>query len=167
MGGEGGENTFFSSSSFAGLVRRFPNIPEHFLRFPKIFKNCRKIALRTFRFFPKTSADFQNFQKLVGILVFTLFGIFPEFSKEFPKIQQRRHELLLPVTDRPVFFFHVCYEYVIIRLFSFKMKFIHTSEFLKKYQNLTSLHRSRMTTSTKHSSFVLRCGLVPRQHGQR
>ena len=101
--GRGAENTF-SSSSFAGLVRRFPNIPEHFLRFPKIFKNCRKIALRTFRFFPKTSADFQNFQKLVGILVFTLSGIFPEFSKEFPKIQQRRHELLLPVTDRPVFF---------------------------------------------------------------
>ena len=41
----------------------FLSISKHFQKFPKIFKNCRKIVLRTFRHFLFFSEDFRKFLK--------------------------------------------------------------------------------------------------------
>ena len=82
----------------------FPRISEVFRTFPKIFKECWKIVLRTFRHFPKTSEDFRRFPKTsnnfrrfqkifknAGKLLSTLrqiseiFRRFPMTSKDFTK----------------------------------------------------------------------------------
>ena len=76
---------------------------EHFATFSDFSED--------FRFFPKISEDFRRFPKIFkyfGNLSECLFlhspVLFPKLSKEFPNIQQRRHEPLLPVIDRPLIF---------------------------------------------------------------
>ena len=64
-----------------------------------------------FRRIPKISEDFPRFaNNLSECLCLHSRVLFPKFSKEFPNIQQRKHEPLLPVTDRPLNVFHVCYK---------------------------------------------------------
>ena len=85
---------YFNGILTATNFRNFPKASEDFPFFPKIsedFGTFRKI--------------FKNFGNLSECLFFALSGVFPKFSKEFANIQQRRHELLLPVTDRPLIFF--------------------------------------------------------------
>ena len=99
---------------FATNFRNFPKISEDMLRLPMTSDDFRRFHKKLkmlehfatisgffrrflifFRRFPKTSADFRRFSKIFKKVV----GM---FSKEF---QQRRHEPLLPVTDRPLNFF--------------------------------------------------------------
>ena len=78
---------------------------------------------------PKISENFQNFRNLSECLYLHSSVLFPKFSKEFPNIQQRRHKLLLPVTDRPLNFFMY-----VIQLFSFNLKLVCTNDFFKKFK---------------------------------
>ena len=85
----------------------------------KKIKKCWKVILsilrhlpiffEDFRFFfrrlTQISKDFQKFRKLVGMFILHPPVLFPKFSKEFPNIQERRHEPLLLVTDQPLKFF--------------------------------------------------------------
>ena len=76
---------------------RFLPAACHFRRHPKTSDFSEG-----FRRFPKI---FKNFEKLSECLFLHSPVLFPKFSKEFPNIQQRRHEPLLQVTDRPLNFF--------------------------------------------------------------
>ena len=110
--------TFEDFPKISEDIRRLPKTSDDFRRFHKKCKTCWKVVLSTlrhFRFFPKMSEDFRRFQKNFknfGNLSECLFlycpVLFPKFSKELPNIRQRRHEPLLPVTDWPLNFFHVC-----------------------------------------------------------
>ena len=66
-----------------GRLEHFATFSEFFRRFPKIFKNFGNLSEYFFLHSPV---------------------LFPKLSKEFPNIEQRRHEPLLPVTDRPLIF---------------------------------------------------------------
>ena len=105
--------------------RKFPKISEDIRRIPKIsndFQEFYKKKLNAgrsswalcdiFRFFPKISEVdfrrfpkvFKNFGKLSECLFLHSSVLFLKLFKEFPNIQQRRHEPLLQVTDRPLIF---------------------------------------------------------------
>ena len=71
-------------SDFSEDFQRLRKISENFRRFPKIFKNLENLSECLFLHSPV---------------------LFHTFTKEFPNIQQRRHEPLLPVTGRPLNFF--------------------------------------------------------------
>ena len=92
-----------------GRLEHFATISDFLRRFP--------IFSEYFRRLPKISTE-----------------LFPKFSKEFPNIQQRWHEPLLPVTDRPLNFFMYVINKYIIQLFSFNLKFICTSDFFQKFK---------------------------------
>ena len=47
--------------TFERGVSEVSSISKRFRKFPKIFKNCRKIVLRTFRHFPIFTEDFRRF----------------------------------------------------------------------------------------------------------
>ena len=78
-------------------LQHFPIFSEDFRRFPKTSEDFRRR--------PNIFEDFQNFGNLSECLSLNSPVLFPKFSKEFPNIQQRRQEPLLPVTDRPLNFF--------------------------------------------------------------
>ena len=105
-----------------GFFKHFATFSGIFRRLPMIFEDLRKIknAGRSFLalcdslpIFPKTSEDFgrlpkisENFQNIPKIpetcwnVCFLHSPVLSsKFSKEFPNIQQRRHKLLLPVTN--------------------------------------------------------------------
>ena len=77
------------------------------------FENFTTI-LRFFRIFPKI---FKRFGNLSECLFLHSPVLFHKFFKEFPNIQQRRHEPLLPGTDRP-----------------FNLKLICTRDFFIKFK---------------------------------
>ena len=70
-------------ATFSDFFRRLPKISEDFQRFLKIFKNLGNLS---------------------ECLYLHSLVLFPKFSKEFPNIQQRRQEPLLPVADRLLIF---------------------------------------------------------------
>ena len=72
---------------------------KHFAKNSEFSEDIRRL--------PKIYGAFEKFRKLVGILVLHSLVLFPKFSREFPSIQQRRHEslTLLPVTNRSLIFF--------------------------------------------------------------
>ena len=74
---------------------------EHFATFSDIFRRIPKISEGFRRF----SMIFKNFGKLSKFLFLHSPVLFPKFAKEFSNIQQRKHEPLLMVTDRPFNFF--------------------------------------------------------------
>ena len=78
-------------------VKNFGAISEDFRRRPKTTEDLRR--------FPKISKIFKNFGNLLECWFLQSPVLFPEFSKEFPSIQQRIYEPLLPVTGRPLIFF--------------------------------------------------------------
>ena len=60
-------NVFKNFINLRSHFQEFPKFSEHFRKFSKIYKNCLKIALRTFdifRFLPKNSEDFRQFPKI-------------------------------------------------------------------------------------------------------
>ena len=105
-------------SELSDIFRFFPKTSEDFRRLPTISEDFLKIHCwnsmlegrfkhfatisEVFRTFPKT---FKNFGNLLECCFLHCPVLFPKFSKEFTNIQQRRHEPLLPVTDRPLDFF--------------------------------------------------------------
>ena len=78
------EDFIKSFKMLEGHLEHFATFSDFFRRFPKIFKNSGKLS------------ECLSLHSLV---------LFPKFFKEFPNIQQRRHEPLLPVTDQPLNFF--------------------------------------------------------------
>ena len=95
------------------IFRRFPKTSEDFRRLQMIsedfIKNGRKVVLTSLQYFLIFSEDFRRFPKVFGNLSECLFlhspVLLPKLSKEFPNIQLRRDDPLLPVTDRPLNFF--------------------------------------------------------------
>ena len=80
-------------------------ISEDFIKQFKMLEG-RLVHFATFSdFFRRLPKIFKNFENLSECLFLHSLVLFPKFSKEFPNIQQRRHEPLLPVTDRPLNFF--------------------------------------------------------------
>ena len=65
---------------------------EHFATFSDFFRRL-----------PKISEDFKNFDLSDCLFLYSPV-LFPKLSKEFPNIEQRRHEPLFPVTDQPLIF---------------------------------------------------------------
>ena len=95
------------SDDFRRMHKKFKMLEgrlEHFATFSDFFRRYPKTS-EDFRRFPKTSEDFRRFSKISETCLFLhSAAYFLKLSKEFPNIQQRRHEPLLPVTDRPLIF---------------------------------------------------------------
>ena len=106
------EGRFEHFATFSDFLRRSPKTSEDFQKIPKIFK---------------------IFGNLSECLFLHSRVLFPKLSKEFPNIQQRRHEPLLPVTDRPLNF-----SFTLLisnhRTFSFNLKLLCTHELFKKFK---------------------------------
>ena len=96
-----------SSDDFRRMHKKFKMLEgrlEHFATFSDFFRRYPKTS-EDFRRLPKTSEDFRRFSKISETcLLLHSAALFLKLSKEFPNIQQRRHEPLLPVTDRPLIF---------------------------------------------------------------
>ena len=136
--------TFRHFPIFPEEFRSLPKTSDNFRKFLKKVQKCWKVVLGTLRhspIFPKISRDFRRFSKifkhfgnLPGCLFVNSPVLFLKFSKEFPNIQQRIPEPLLPVTDRPLNFFMYVINQISNHTFSFNLKLICTRKFFKKVQ---------------------------------
>ena len=87
------------------IFRRFPKTSEKFRRFPTTSEDfIKKIKMLKGRLehFGTFSKIFKNCRNSSECLFLHSPVLFSKLSKKFPNIQQRRHEPLLPVTDRPL-----------------------------------------------------------------